>query len=243
MKALLRQLLRRNDYALLNLRLEQSTGVLLPGHVAKIVSSCDVNCVLDVGANGGHYGEMLRRYGYAGRIVSFEPASPAFRLLEQRASGDDAWHVRNWALGSRDEERTFQVAEAHWMSSFLPQRALCTTLGENSAIVASEQVMMHRLDTVFRESVAGIEQPRVFLKVDTQGYDLEVLRGATASLSHVVALQTELSLQPLYEGSPHYLDSLGFLESFGFHVTGLFDVVKDPRSNHIVEIDAILTRG
>ena len=240
---MLRQLLRRNDYALLNLRLPQSTGVLMPGHVTAILKDCGVNCVLDVGANRGEYGATLRRYGYAGRIVSFEPASTAYRLLEKRAGDDAAWHVHNWALGAEDAERTLHVTGSDWLSSFLPQRAQCAALDLDGTKVTNETVAMRRLESVFHEAVSGVHQPRVFLKIDTQGYDLEVLRGARVSLSHVVALQTELSMKPLYEGSPHYLDSLGFVESLGFHLTGLFDVVRDAESHQVIEMDAILTRN
>ena len=73
MRELIRNFLRRRPYALLNLRLAQSTNVLPPGHLMSLFRVLGVNRVVGVGANRGDYGAKLRDFGHTGRIVSFKP--------------------------------------------------------------------------------------------------------------------------------------------------------------------------
>jgi hypothetical protein len=79
------------------------------------------------------------------------------------------------------------------------------------------------------------------LKMDTQGYDLKVYRGAASSLGRVQAVVSELSFQPIYEGMPDYRQMLAEFESAGFAVSGLFPVSRNPDLS-LIEMDCVLVR-
>ena len=100
--------------------------------------------------------------------------------------------------------------------------------------------MAARLDDLFDDLVPA--RANVFLKIDTQGWDLEVLRGAASSLSKIAALQSEVSVQPIYEGMPTMQDALEYLERVGFAVSGLFPVTLDQQLR-VVEFDCIAVRA
>ena len=102
--------------------------------------------------------------------------------------------------------------------------------------------LVKRLDDVFPEIISGKNYTRVFLKMDTQGYDLKVLAGAAKVLEKVVALQSEISVMPLYEGMPDYIESLGTFKKVGFELTGLYPVSRDPESLTIIELDCVMRR-
>ena len=74
-----------------------------------------------------------------------------------------------------------------------------------SDVIGSEVVALRRLDAIFDSCVDGVKNPRVFLKIDTQGYDFEVLAGIGRALGWIVGLQTELSVKPIYAGLINYL--------------------------------------
>src|SRR6266436_659552 len=93
-------------YTLLDLGKNNDLRVFLPGHLKSVFATLRINCVFDVGANVGEYGLMLRRIGYQGRIISFEPVRGIFEKLKQTAAGDDAWTTMNIACGSSEEERS-----------------------------------------------------------------------------------------------------------------------------------------
>jgi hypothetical protein len=91
-----------------------------------------------------------------------------------------------------------------------------------------EQVQIRCLDELYTQIVSGILEPRVFLKMDTQGYDLEVFKGAGGSIQNILGLQSEISVCPLYYGIPHYLEALSVYEGAGFE---LFDLTVVDRTS------------
>jgi FkbM family methyltransferase len=214
------------------------------GHLRSLLSRLNVSCVLDVGAHVGEFALQLRMLaGYDGWILSFEPVDEAHRELAARAGRHEHWRAFKLALGSRDEERPIKVAETDVFSSFLePSSYGVETFGRMTSLTAEQVVPVRRLDSVAPEVMNGIPSERIFLKLDTQGWDLEVLRGAEKMLSRVVMLQTELSLQPIYDDMPSYTDILAFLHDKGFDLSGLFPVVRD-QDMRLIELDCVLVRS
>ena len=203
-------------------------------------SQLEINCVLDVGAHVGQYGRFLRNLGYTGRIVSFEPVSANFSRLEQQRAGDARWSARRIALGDREGTMPMNVACVTQFSSFLsPSQYSLDEFAGYSDVERIETVQMSRLDRVFPQLVDGLHEPRVFLKLDTQGYDINVLEGAGECLSHIAALQSELSVKPLYDGMTDYLHAMSYLNRKGFEPTGVFPVVRD-KHLRIMEFDCVM---
>jgi FkbM family methyltransferase len=174
-----------------------------------------ITCVLDVGANVGQYGALLRAWGYPGRIISFEPQAGAHAALERRAAGDPAWRVAPpIALGDRAGQIELEVSAESDMSSVLPQSALLRRLSPSSAVVRKEAVPLSRLDEVAGRYLTPDD--RVFLKVDAQGYEAQVLAGAGRLLDRLAGIQLEMSLVPLYEGERAFRALLDELAALGF---------------------------
>ena len=174
-----------------------------------------IACVLDVGANIGQYGAMLRAWGYPGRIVSFEPQAGAHGALARRAAADPAWQVAPpIALGARNGQIEVEVSAESDMSSILPQSALLRQVSPSSAVVRKETVPLCRLEDVAGSYLRPDE--RVFLKVDAQGYEAAVLAGAGRLLERLTGIQLEMSLVPLYEGERDFRAVLDDLAALGF---------------------------
>ena len=174
-----------------------------------------ITCVLDVGANVGQYGGMLREWGWRGRIVSFEPQAEPHRALERRAAADPDWQVApRMALGKEAGEVEIGVSAESDMSSVLPQSALLRQISPSSAVVRKETVAMRRLDEVAGPYLRP--EDRVFLKIDAQGYEALVLAGAGGLLERLRGIQLEMSLVPLYEGERDFRSLLDELAALGF---------------------------
>lgn len=190
-----------------------------------------VTTVLDVGAHTGGYGALLRELGYAGEIVSFEPVAASFAALEARL--DPGWRAHRLALGREPGTLRLNVArESNFTSVHAPSAFSVERFG-GSAVDHVEEVEVARLD-----AVASGE--RILLKTDTQGYDLEVLAGASGVLDRVVALQVELSVTPLYDGAPDWLEALAALRSLGFVAASLTSVGR--AELRALEFDCLLVR-
>jgi FkbM family methyltransferase len=198
-----------------------------------------VASVLDVGAHVGEFGSFLRDHGYRGDIFSFEPVPDAYEALARRADGDPRWHVHRYALGAVDGTRTFRVAKADNLSSFLePSVAGRTRFDEGIAARDRIEVDIRRLDSVFAEVTAAARPGGFYLKCDTQGVDLDVVEGTGDVLSTFAGVQLELDLEPLYEGSGTFVDGLSRLGSRGFRLAGVFPVARDGRAR-LLQVEAV----
>lgn len=217
----------------------------LDTHLRQLFSVLGVNCVLDVGAHHGEYGLELRQMGYRGRIVSFEPISDNFAALRQQLVRDPNWWVHCLALGDQEQTAEIKVMSGTTFGSFLaPSPYGLSQFPTKMQVERLESVTVRRLDNLFAECVAGIAEPRVFLKVDTQGYDQKVLTGAGAYLERVVGLQTEMSTKSIYEGMANaFVEALPALQARGFELTGIFPVTRDRKDTlRLIEVDCVLCR-
>jgi FkbM family methyltransferase len=214
----------------------------LSTHLATLFARLKINCILDVGAHVGQYGRFLRNIGYKGHIVSFEPISANFAALEQRCASDKKWTARRLALGNEEKMVPINVAHITQFSSFLPRnRYSVDQFGDLSETYRTEMVEMERLDNIFEECTSVAKHPRVFLKLDTQGFDLKILEGCGECLDRVVAIQSELAVKPLYEGMTEYRAANSYMNERGFELTGLFPVLRD-ENLQIVELDSVMIR-
>ena len=205
----------------------------------RILRDRRIDVVVDVGANDGPYAIALRGAGFRGRIVSFEPGSSAFARLAERAAADDLWDTRRLAIGARRGSATLRVTGNSSSSSLLALRELQVQAAPESAVVATENVDVAALD----ELALLRAGERAFLKLDVQGYELEALRGADAMLTSVEAVETELSLVPLYDGAPLLPEVVEHLLARGFRLHGLVPVFCDPRDGAVLQLDGMFVRG
>ena len=215
-------------------------------HLRALVDLLAIDTVLDVGANVGGYRHFLRTHvGFEGQVVSFEPVPDVYATLAASAAADSAWRGMPIALGDRDGTLDINVTARSTMSSFLTRdEQRLADLGYQhllrvTGVARTEPVPVRRLDSVFAEAVGSRRDARVFLKCDTQGFDLKVIDGAAGCLSSIMALQIELSITPIYAGAPAYAAVLQHMTDRGFDITGIYPVRRDELSR-IVNFDCVM---
>jgi FkbM family methyltransferase len=201
-----------------------------------------IDLVFDVGANSGHYAQSLRAHGYAGRIVSFEPLLAAHAQLFRAAQSDADWHVASrMALGEEEGQITVHVAGNSLSSSILDMLPEHVTAAPGSAYITDETVTLHRLDKVADIFLKDVR--RALLKIDTQGYEDRVLKGAQGILQSVVAIQCELSLTPLYAGQPLFDEMRSKIEAMGFVLFAVFPGYVHEQTGGTLQIDGFFVRS
>ena len=236
---LLRRDIQRFDtaYALIDPRHCGDAWFSASAQLRSVIESERIDLVIDVGANNGQFGQRLRRY-YRGEILSFEPVGAAYSQLELVAARDTNWRAYDFALGSVDAMLPIHVAGRSSLSSLLATNEYGhAQFGDRARISTEELVSVRRLGDVLEE--LGIDPGRrLLLKMDTQGFDLEVFKGLGSRAHGVRALLSEVSLIPIYDGMPHWLESLAFYEAAGLCVVGLFPVSRD--AGRIIEYDCLM---
>jgi FkbM family methyltransferase len=203
-----------------------------------------IGTVLDVGANKGQYRDFLRtEVGFDGLIISFEPLPSLSQTLRERAQHDKRWLVFPFALGAQPQRRAIHVTQHSVFSSFLPPADSGSALfGQQMTVSATEPVEVRRMDDVMGEIADRVEPGHIYMKLDTQGFDLDVIEGAQRFLPWVRALQTELAFIPIYRGMPTYQETLRALTDKGFEVSGFFPVNLDDRLR-VIEADCVLVNA
>lgn len=208
----------------------------LAWHLKLVLRQRAVTTVVDVGANDGGFARLLReKVGYGGRIESFEPFPDAFRRLAAAASGDSQWTPHQLALGEQDETADLHVFGSSDMNSLHAARPEASARFPALATSTTVQVPVQRLDSLGLDLGSS-----VLLKSDTQGHDLAVLRGAKGLLDSVMAVVVELSMVPLYDGTPRWQEMSSFLEGEGFSLIGMTPI---SRTGLLVnEMDGVFVR-
>jgi FkbM family methyltransferase len=203
--------------------------------IKRLLGELVINCVIDVGANRGQTVRLFRGLGFKGYIYSFEPQRHMYAALERACRKDPKWQGFQLALGDVTGSLSLKVnPESNEMSSLL-------NLHQPPPDMAEETVQVARLDSLFPTLMKPIPEPRVFLKIDTEGYDLKVFRGATAALPYILALQVELFVQPVFEHAPHYLDALAEFEQAGFELDNLA-LVSRTEAGDLMCLNALMKR-
>ncbi len=201
-----------------------------------------IDLVLDVGANQGQFASAIRRGGYTGNIVSFEPLSEAHDQLLNVSDEDANWDVYpRCALGDRDGEVDINIAGNSLSSSILPMLESHRSAAPESAYRGKEIVPVKMFDTVAVSYLKNAHAP--FLKIDTQGFEWQVLDGARATLPQIRGVLLELSLVPLYEGQHLWLEMMERLEAAGFVLWAFEPVFRDPFDGRTLQVDGIFFRN
>lgn len=199
-----------------------------------------VDLVLDVGANSGQYVSWLREFGFAKRIVSFEPLPGSFSEITRTFGDDPRWEGRNDAVGAACGFAELNVSQSSVLSSILKTTAELDSRIPEAKISERIRVPVVSLDSVWDELVPN--ESTVMLKVDVQGFEHSVLDGIEDHLDDVQLIEIEMGLQRLYEGGSTIHDLLPRLQTAGFSVISIDSGFVDRETGQVLDIDLLAGR-
>ena len=200
----------------------------------------NINKIFDVGANTGGYASSMRSAGYVDNIISFEPVKEAFDQLAKRAIHDTKWKTKNIALGNNDGSSIINVSQNLVSSSIAEMSSLHVDSAPDSVYVRKEEIKIHKLDTIFFD--LADKQDKIILKIDTQGFEKNVIDGAEKSLPLISGLQLEMSLVPLYNNELLFPELLRYLNDRGYSLYSLENGFSNPESGQLLQVDGIFFR-
>ncbi|MFI8829227.1 FkbM family methyltransferase [Streptomyces sp. NPDC053431] len=211
--------------------------------IAELIERYEVNFILDVGANICQYAELLRNLGYEGRIASFEPVRQFYDVLAEKAAADAKWDVYELALGSDEGTAELNVTP-NTLSSIHTASEYGSERFHSLRHTVVQEVQVRRLENLLDDLMPeGLDNVRIFLKMDTQGFDLEVFSGLGRHMRSIVGIQSEMALLTIYEGMPRMPEALSAYEEAGFEVAGMAPVNQDGRTLRILEYDCLMVRS
>lgn len=203
-------------------------GVFPAADHAGLLARLQPAAVIDVGAHRGQFALVVKAECPEAVLVSFEPQSEACAFYRRVVPGDP--DLRTLALGASDGEATLHISRASDSSSLLPIGSLQTNAFPHTGHLHDITVMVSTLDDQLVDTV--LADP-VLLKIDVQGAELEVLRGAGALLRRAQWVYVELSLVELYVGQPFATEVIGFLGVAGFDLREIRNLASAPDGSTI----------
>jgi FkbM family methyltransferase len=205
-------------------------------YLRELLEDLKITTVIDVGANEGQFAGDLRNIGFTKKIISFEPAGSPYAILESKVKKDKNWTCFQYALGKENKTMDFYVPDDTKLSSLLESDLVTTDSGH------VETVEVKRLDEIIFSIFDSVDKEKFLLKIDTQGYDLEVFSGSKGILSRVEGLMSEVSVQPIYNNMVGYKEALAVYEKEGFKIFSLSIVARD-HLKEVVELNCLMKRG
>ncbi len=205
-----------------------------------IIKNLKTDVIIDVGANVGLYAHTVRNLGFDGQIISFEPLSDAFQDLKKISSEDRAWDVYNFALGDENKNSTINISENSVSSSILDSHDKLNELCPEANYSGTEGIQIKRLDTIIEEICPP--EARLFVKIDTQGFESKVVRGCLGCLDRIVAFQLEIPLMELYKSELAFTDLINFMDDVGYKLVKIEPGWNDPKTGLSAEIDGIFVK-
>lgn len=178
---------------------------------ADFIQDRKIDVVIDVGANSGQFGESLRADGYRGRIISFEPIAAEFEVLSRKAAKDGNWEVHRCALGSAAGTATLNVSRLSVFSSIMGLSGGARLHDDRMAVDHVEEVPVRTLDEV----ATGLTG-RILVKIDTQGYEKQVLEGGRRTHAKFEGIMLELPVIRVYEGQWRFHEAVQYMFDLGF---------------------------
>ncbi len=210
--------------------------------LAMLLDRLQTQVVLDIGANEGQFAADLRAAGYHGRIVSVEPLAAAHAALTRAAAMDNKWTVADrCAVGAAAGKAALHVAENSVSSSLREMTQAHLDAAAESQYVATEEVSVVTLaDLIHRHADAS--DAGVFVKIDVQGHERDVLEGAGDHLDTIAGIQLELSLVELYAGQSLMQAQVEFLAAHGLNLWSVDRGFMDGKTGRLLQCDGTFVR-
>lgn len=219
------------------LRLSQSPQRTMLG-----LRSRNIRSIVDCGANEGQFARAMSEVFPKAKIYCFEPLkSPFEKLLAWSKTQDGRVTCFNLALGDVEGEVDMHCHDGHTpSSSLLVATAHCHELYPQTSTESTSKVQLRRLDHALADYLDNMPR-EIMLKLDVQGFEDRVLRGAMNLLAESSVCVLEVSLDPLYEEQANFFELHRLLKGAGYRYAGNLDQVC-AEDGRVVYLDAVFLK-
>jgi FkbM family methyltransferase len=208
-----------------------------------ILNDLNIKYAIDVGANTGQFAESLFDFNFKGTVISFEPVSSCYKVLKKRSKKYPRLIVPDrCAIGNIDQSIEINVTDDTVFSSILKIKDSHSSVHSKSRIVKKETVKMYRLDSIIDKYIDKNETS-ILLKIDTQGFEKEVLEGAKETIERIKAIKIEIPLISIYDNTKFtFYETIDFLKKnnfqpYSFNIEGV-----NLETGRVYTIDGLFVR-
>ncbi|MEE2954299.1 MAG: FkbM family methyltransferase [Bacteroidota bacterium] len=203
----------------------------------KILRTLDLDHIIDIGANKGQFALVCRKEFPYARIDSFEPLKSAADIFQKVFKNDGNTYLHRIAIGKVESNNILYISNKDDSSSLLPIGQHQQLLFPGTQEREQRKVNTKPLHKIFLDKDI---QDSAMLKIDVQGYELEVLHGCKQILERFKYIYCECSFVELYDGQALAHEVLDFLNQHSFKLSGIFHTYYD-KSGIAVQADFLFS--
>ncbi len=206
-----------------------------------LLKAHNIDTVFDIGANIGQYAVGLINSGFNYPIISIEPLPEEFIKLEKKSTIYSHWNVApRCAIGEKSGDIKINVSKNSVSSSILKVLPSHLAGAPESEMTKTVDVKLLSFEDLRALHPSG---NRLYLKIDVQGYEKQVINGINKSWDSIMGLELEISVKPLYEGQDWLLgDVLGYMQSSNFNLMSLTPGFTNPQTGEVLQYNGIFMR-
>lgn len=209
-------------------------------YIVRTLIHFDINVLLDVGANSGQFAEKTIIYGYKKKIISFEPMSKAHKELSLKSKKYKNWEIyKRVGIGEKKGVKILNISKNSVSSSILEINKKHLVDEPNARIISKEKINLVTLNDVLKNFN---KKDKIFLKIDTQGFEKKIIKGASKVLNKINCIMLETSIIPMYKGEDNYIEIIQFMKKKGFYVWAIERGFSNKITGRVNQLDIIFVK-
>jgi FkbM family methyltransferase len=206
----------------------------------KWINNLNISTILDIGANKGQFASNINKHISNADIYSFEPLAKEYNELLQLSKTNSRHRVFHTALGNTNLESVIFRNDYSPSSSLLKLGDAHLKAYPEFNKVHEETIKLARLDDFVLTSKLTF-RGNIFVKIDVQGYEKQVLEGGFETIKKASLVLIEIGFDEMYESQPLFDEIYMLMKSLGFEIIGINTVASDPVSGKPLFADIYFT--
>ena len=210
-------------------------------HIVKTLNFYNIDLVLDIGANEGQFAKKIIEYGYKKEILSFEPIKSVHKQLLINSKRFQTWKVhKRCAFGKKNGLKKINISKNSVSSSFLEVNKRHLDIEPGAEFVKQENTKVISLNKFLNKK--RFNNKKIFIKIDTQGYEKNIILGGKKILNRITGVMIEASIAKVYKSEALYLEMIKLLNKFGFKVWSIERGFGNKKTGQVFQMDIIFIK-
>ena len=184
-------------------------------HIVQTLKNYDIDLVIDIGANEGQFAKKIIDYGFKNKIISFEPIKKVNKILRSNSKNHQNWIVnKSFGFGNLNQTKLINVSKNSVSSSILEINKKHLRAQPDAMTISKEKIRLVTLNSYLNKY--KFKNKKIFIKIDTQGYEKKIILGAKKVLNRVTGLMIEASISKVYKNETDYMAIINLMKKLGF---------------------------
>ena len=194
--------------------------------ISNFLQNRSIETVIDIGAHKGEFAQNALQIKSVNKIIAFEPQKKIFQLLKEKFANNKKITLNNFALSEKVEKKIMKINKMTATSTLnheinknsLYFKFKSFLLYQKNSIISEEEINTTTFDVFFNEETFD---ENTLLKIDTEGYELQVLKGSERKIKEVKYILIENQFSKMYKGV-NFKDCHDFLRKKNFKLLKKF---------------------